>query len=431
MTIPFRSLVAVSLLVVPVPVFAQSRTDPPTALGPSAGTSSLGDTGLWYVPAADVLPAGTLSAGLQHGTELRDRNSTKASFTAVTLSGGLGGRTEVFGAWHAGTEVDNRDSRGDALVGAKVNLLSQRRGAPLGLAARGVVTLPIGSDRVSSGESDLLTELVASRRFGRAELTGSTGLVWRGEGDTPTSNGVRSGVGIGVMAHRTVRLFTEVHGERYSREADTISLLSPLDTPLTAAVGASVELGRGLSAMGGINRTFSGRDNPQGVGAIVRLGYRPSPRRPAARASAAPAAPTTVPATPPRPAGGPAPSAASSTGGGGPRQFTFDDVFFDFDRYTLRPSILPLLDGVVAELRRDPAIRLSIEGYTCDIGTAEYNLALSERRASAVRDYLVARGVSTDRLRTVGYGEERFVGDTSEAVREKNRRAAMTVNVVR
>ena len=106
-------------------------------------------------------------------------------------------------------------------------------------------------------------------------------------------------------------------------------------------------------------------------------------------------------------------------------------MYFDFDRYTLRPSILPLLDGVVAELRRDPSIRLSIEGYTCDIGTAEYNLALSERRASAVRDYLVARGVSADRLRTVGYGEERFAGETSEAVRERNRRAAMTVNVVR
>jgi peptidoglycan-associated lipoprotein len=429
MTISFRSLVAVSLLAVPVPVLAQARTDPPAALGPAAGTSSLGDTGLWYVSAADVLPGGALSAGLQHGTELRDRNSTKASFTAVTLAGGLGGRTEVFGAWHAGTEVDARDSRGDALVGAKVNLLSERRGAPFGLAARGVVTLPIGSDRVSSGESDLLTELIASRRFGRAELVGSTGMVWRGEGDTPTSNGVRSGVGLGVMAHRSVRLFTEVHGERYSREADAVSLLSPLDTPLTAAVGASVEIGRGVSAMGGINRTFGGRDDTRGVGAIVRLGYRPGPRRPAATASATPAGPATVPATPPRPAGTPGSSSAST--GAAPQQFLFDDVFFDLDRYTLRPAILPLLDGVVAELRRDASIRLSIEGYTCDIGTAEYNLALSERRASAVRDYLVARGVASDRLRTVGYGEERFAGDASEPARAQNRRAAMTVNVVR
>ncbi len=48
-----------------------------------------------------------------------------------------------------------------------------------------------------------------------------------------------------------------------------------------------------------------------------------------------------------------------------------------------------------------------IEGHTCNIGTAEYNLALGDRRASAVQDYLVSRGITADRLRTVSYGEER------------------------
>ncbi len=50
---------------------------------------------------------------------------------------------------------------------------------------------------------------------------------------------------------------------------------------------------------------------------------------------------------------------------------------------------------------------MEIEGHTCNIGTAEYNLALGDRRANAVRDYLVSRGVTADRLRTVSYGEER------------------------
>jgi peptidoglycan-associated lipoprotein len=87
---------------------------------------------------------------------------------------------------------------------------------------------------------------------------------------------------------------------------------------------------------------------------------------------------------------------------------------------------------VVVSLRNDPQARLSIEGYTCDIGTTEYNLALSERRASAVRDYLISRGVSDTRLSTVGFGEERYRGDDfTELTRERNRRAAMTVSLLR
>ena len=82
-------------------------------------------------------------------------------------------------------------------------------------------------------------------------------------------------------------------------------------------------------------------------------------------------------------------------------------MHFDFDRYTLRPEATRVLDEAVAALREDADLRIEIEGHTCNIGTAEYNLALGDRRANAVREYLVSRGVSADRLRTVSYGEER------------------------
>ena len=86
----------------------------------------------------------------------------------------------------------------------------------------------------------------------------------------------------------------------------------------------------------------------------------------------------------------------------------------------------------VAALREDPTLRVTIEGHTCNIGTAEYNLALGERRANAVRDYLVSRGVAADRLRTVSYGEERPKYDNSrEETRRLNRRAALMVNLER
>ncbi len=112
------------------------------------------------------------------------------------------------------------------------------------------------------------------------------------------------------------------------------------------------------------------------------------------------------------------------------RTYMFEDVHFDFDRYTLRPDATRVLDEAIAALKQDPALRLEIEGHTCNIGTAEYNIALGDRRASAVRDYLSSRGVGADRLRTVSYGEERPKHDnTREETRRLNRRAAMVVRL--
>jgi outer membrane protein OmpA-like peptidoglycan-associated protein len=111
-----------------------------------------------------------------------------------------------------------------------------------------------------------------------------------------------------------------------------------------------------------------------------------------------------------------------------PRQFTFEDVHFEFDRYTLRPDALKILDDAITAMQANAALKLTIEGHTCNIGTAEYNLALGERRAKAVRDYLSSRGISGDRLRTVSYGEEKPQYDNSrEETRRLNRRAALVV----
>jgi peptidoglycan-associated lipoprotein len=112
------------------------------------------------------------------------------------------------------------------------------------------------------------------------------------------------------------------------------------------------------------------------------------------------------------------------------RDYMFEDVHFDFDRFTLRPEALAVLDEAVAALQRDPTLRLQIEGHSCSIGTAEYNLALGARRAEAVRDHLTSRGVPPGRLTTVSYGEERPKHDNSkEETRRQNRRAALVVNL--
>jgi outer membrane protein OmpA-like peptidoglycan-associated protein len=112
------------------------------------------------------------------------------------------------------------------------------------------------------------------------------------------------------------------------------------------------------------------------------------------------------------------------------QRYVFEDVYFDFDRYSLRPEATRVLDEAIAAMRDDATLRLEIEGHTCNIGTAEYNLALGDRRATSVRDYLTSRGIGADRLRTVSYGEERPKYDNArEETRRLNRRAALVVNL--
>ena len=112
------------------------------------------------------------------------------------------------------------------------------------------------------------------------------------------------------------------------------------------------------------------------------------------------------------------------------KEVVFEDVHFDFDRYSLRPEATRALDEAIRALQENPNLRITIEGHTCNIGTAEYNLALGERRATAVREYLSSRGVGADRLQTVSYGEERPKFDNArEETRRLNRRAALVVRV--
>ncbi len=106
----------------------------------------------------------------------------------------------------------------------------------------------------------------------------------------------------------------------------------------------------------------------------------------------------------------------------------FEDVHFDFDRFNLKPEALKILDDAIAKLQANPGLNVTIEGHCDSIGTVEYNLALGERRANSVRDYLQSRGIAMTRLRTVSYGEERPIADNSTAAgRALNRRAHLAV----
>lgn len=112
------------------------------------------------------------------------------------------------------------------------------------------------------------------------------------------------------------------------------------------------------------------------------------------------------------------------------RVYRFDDVHFDRDRHALRQEDLTLLQATVAALKADPALAVNIEGYTCDLGSPAYNLALGARRADMVKAYLVSQGISADRLHTISLGEDHAAHDNaSEDTRRLNRRVAVVPNV--
>jgi peptidoglycan-associated lipoprotein len=100
------------------------------------------------------------------------------------------------------------------------------------------------------------------------------------------------------------------------------------------------------------------------------------------------------------------------------------DIFFDFDRYNIRPDAERTLAQNLEWMQSNPNALILIEGHCDERGTSEYNLALGERRAQATRNFLVSRGIRADRITLVSYGKERPVcGEQNDACWARNRRA--------
>jgi len=520
-----------------------------------ATTTFYGDTGLWFVPTAEILPKKQWSvSGYRAGFNDQQGFTNIASF-AATFGVGLTDRVELLGSWRLDTRID-RDARplfsdgqvggllnqypyvtngwtgdklGDLYVGVKYNVLSEYRQNPAAFALRGIVKVPTG-DRtagVGTGKADVLVDAIVSKEMNqKVELSGFGGFIWRGKADDPvsvdTSSGFRYGVGAAFPSRGAFRAFTELHGEAPFNGTLTASapvvgadgLMSPLVSAIrktqTATVGVVWQARNGFFAGAGVNWNFPGQSR-SGFGSEgdqtgdyvdyqVRLGFHPGTRVYVPALPPPPPPPPPPPALQPptvraqcqpctvevgksstvtaqgnepnglplsyrwsAPAGtfanagqsqtvwtapdqeGPVPVTVTVDNGKGGtasdrvtiqvvrppnKTFTFEDVHFDFDRYSLRPDATRILDEAVNTLRENAELKVTIEGHTCNIGTPEYNLALGERRANSVRDYLVSRGISADRFRTVSYGEERPKYDNSrEETRRLNRRAALVVRI--
>jgi peptidoglycan-associated lipoprotein len=523
-----------------------------------ATTTFLGDTGLWYVPTAEILPRKKWSMSAYRVNFDDNQGFTDVSNWPVTFAYGISDRAELFGSWVLVNRID-RDIRplylasipqaggfvpqhplasegwsgnqlGDLWIGLKWNLASEYDQKPVAFALRPMIKLPTGDKDggAGTGKTDFVLDAVLSKELNqRVEVSGYGGFIVRGEPDAvETTNGFRWGIGAGMPSRKSLRLTAELDGEFYSNDSlstKTQLLASDgsfLPSGFTETVKSPVNFNLGLTwqhangffaGLGWTYRfTVDKRDEfltPYTNGAgdrmdiVGRIGYHPGvrvyvappPPPPPPPPAAAPAnRPPTVRAscnpctvevgktstvsavgqdpdgdaltyTWSAPAGsltnrsgqqtpwtapmveGPVPVTVTvSDGKGGTasdvvtiqvikpavKEITFEDVHFDFDRYSLRPEAVRALDEAIRSLQENANLRIEIEGHTCNIGTAEYNLALGERRANAVREYLTSRGVSADRLRTVSYGEERPKFDNArEETRRLNRRAALVVRV--
>lgn len=533
------------------PAWAQDSED--EAVRPAI-TSYWGDTGLWFIPTAEVIKSRGWAFAV-YRTELDfKQGSSDATFYPITFAAGAGSRMEIFGAYRAVTHID-RDTRplfapaaaseagiindyplvrtewtgsefGDAYFGAKVNLMSEHRRQPMAMALRGTVKLPTaGEDTVGTGQFDYIADLVLSKEVRGVEMAGFGGFIFRGD---PTgvslSDGLRWGIGAGFGPRSSVRFTTELYGEK---PADDVALTSgtligedgsiapistEIESPVNAAFGLTWQHPNGMLLGIGTSYRF-GIEGRSGWGLQLRLGFHPGVRifrapppvpPPAPRVEAPPPPPVVAeapkPAPPPPPANRPPtvsaqcdpcrvevgqsltirattqdpdgdklntrwtvtsgtitdPRAATTQwraetapgtvvltvtaedgrGGTASDKVSIEvaalrvlaDVLFDLDRATLRPDGLKTLAAAVKAMSDLPTMRLQIEGYASPEGSAEYNKALSQRRAVAVRDYLVKQGVDPKRLEVVAYGEERLKFDASnETSRALNRRAALVI----
>jgi len=167
-----------------------------------------------------------------------------------------------------------------------------------------------------------------------------------------------------------------------------------------------------------------------GLGAAACAKKAPAPAPPPPPPPAAPATPPAPPPPPPPPPAAPAPRPLSEDELFAQKSLAqlnserpLGEVYFDLDSSSIRDDARAALTANATWLKRWAATRINVEGHCDERGTAEYNLGLGERRASAVKAYLVELGVPADRVVIVSKGKEApFCTDSNEACWQQNRR---------
>jgi peptidoglycan-associated lipoprotein len=184
---------------------------------------------------------------------------------------------------------------------------------------------------------------------------------------------------------------------------------------LLVSIVAVSFLAAGCSKKAVMKEEVAGKPMP----AVEAKKMEPPPPPPAPPKVEAAPAPAPAPPPPPRPKVEAAPPRAVA-----PIDLVGLRIQYAFDDYSLSSKAKENLEKLAAWMKQADGAKIQVEGHACEVGTNEYNLALGERRANSAKTYLEGLGITSGRLSTISYGEERPLdpGHT-EAARSKNRRA--------
>lgn len=422
------------------------------------GVTVTGEKGLFTVLTSDTLPAHNFSFSVNHNNIDRDPLDVDIAYYSVTFGYGVTDNLEFVAMVtpFVGYDIDPkfpftrvdtvngrqviplidtkhgaewRDGFGDIQVGAKYSFIRSDRG---GIGVRGFIKIPTADEQegVGTGKADVGFDFIASGVLGDVlGVAGNVGYTWRGDPDFRDINGntvgntsvdignpFRYGVGINLPATSRVQAIAELTGEQLPNDAE-------FDDSTDLTLGVRFRFGSSWWLSLGARRNLQAENNRSQYpnGGIIGLAYAPG-RAGAGEAVPPPPAPPTPPPAPPPPAPTPAPAPPPTP------EFVWPEVYFPFDQYVLTPETRSKLDSVATYMTDHPDINVTVEGHCCYIGTDEYNLALGQHRADAIKDYLVGKGIADARLRTISYGESRPKYDNSkEITRRFNRRGFFVV----
>jgi peptidoglycan-associated lipoprotein len=165
------------------------------------------------------------------------------------------------------------------------------------------------------------------------------------------------------------------------------------------------------------------------AGGCAKKKPAPPPAAPPPAAAPTPTTPPPPPPPPPAPRAAPAPAATEDEAFASKSldqlngEHPLGDAYFDLDSSQIRSDSQPILQKDADWMKRWPSTKVSVEGHCDSRGSAEYNLALGNRRATAVRDYLTSLGIAGDRVQIVSKGKEQPVcSDEAESCWSQNRR---------
>ena len=245
---------------------SSSSTVAPNGDTRPATTTFYGDTGLWFVPTAEVLGSGKWSGSVYRRGTNYIQGFTNVGDFAGTFAVGIKNRAEIFGSFLFDTRID-RDLRplftsnsavggvvdrypfmhstwsgdhiGDLYVGAKVNLASQAQQKKVALAVRGIVKVPTGDDTagVSTGKTDVALDLIASHETaGHLDLSGFGGYEFREQpnGVDGPSGTFRWGAGASFPSRAPLRGVFELNGQIPT--SSTVTLTGPTATPISGSI---------------------------------------------------------------------------------------------------------------------------------------------------------------------------------------------------